>query len=221
MGLGNKEVYGSGVNLQNITSFGTSGMHGMTSTQISAKMAALVFKARVWGVPYGLFDHNGELTPTEVGYVLDGLVNAGATMMTNTQLVDAIYGMSRNDATTYYTSPTSGPEPDMRPTSLSPVVNAGTDLGANFKYDLIGYRPVSVRLWLGDRRFHFDTSDYISACRALRILKNETRHSGGSCGVGRLGAVCLQWIRSHERNRPVWSANFYSVDQYWRCWSRS
>ena len=138
MGLGNKEVYGTGVNVQNITSFGTSTMHGMTSAQISAKMAALVFKARVWGVPYGLFDHNGELTPAEVGYILDGLVTAGAVMMTNTQLIDSVYGMSPNDTGTYYTLAAPGNDPDFHPTSASPVVNAGTDLGATFKYDVAG-----------------------------------------------------------------------------------
>ena len=137
MGLGAKEVYGAGVNLQDITSFGTVSLHGMTQQQISATMAALVFKASIWGVPYGLFCHNNNLTTAEMGYVLDGLVQNGATMMTNTQIADAVYAMSRVGSGTYYVS-AAGADPDLRPSLASPTLNAGADLGAAFKYDLEG-----------------------------------------------------------------------------------
>ena len=137
MGLGSKEVYAAGVNLQDVTSLGMSGLHGMTQQQIATKMAALVFKAKVWGVPYGLFWHT-ELSSTEVGYVLDALLNNDAEMMTNTQLIDAIHGMAKVGSTTYYVSPDSGVHADFQPTRSSPIVDAGTDAGDAFRYDIDG-----------------------------------------------------------------------------------
>lgn len=145
MGLGVKEVYGIGVNVQDVTSLGISGLHNLTQTQINDRVRALVFKSAVWGVPYGLFYHNTELTTTEVGYLLDSLIANGATVMTNTALIDWIYSQSRVGATTNYVSPATGPEVDYRPTAASPVVNTGADLGANYKLDLLGVDQT----WMG------------------------------------------------------------------------
>jgi hypothetical protein len=65
MNTGWKEVYGLGVNIQDVTSLGISGFHNLTQQQISDEVRALVFKASVWGVPFGLFYHNQELTTSE------------------------------------------------------------------------------------------------------------------------------------------------------------
>ena len=65
MNTGFKEVYALGVNLQDVTSLGISGLHNLTQTQITERIQALVFKSSVWGVPFGLFYHNNELTTTE------------------------------------------------------------------------------------------------------------------------------------------------------------
>lgn len=138
MGVGSKEIYATGVNLQDVTSFGTSGLHGLGQQQITAKMAALVFKARVWGVPYGLFCHKDELTPTEVGYVLDGLVTYNADVMTNSELISVIHSMARVGSTTNYASAKSGTDADFMPLRSAPVIDAGTDLGDLFRYDLAG-----------------------------------------------------------------------------------
>ena len=138
MGLGSKEVYGAGVNIQDVTSFGLSGLHGLSEQQVKAKMGALVFKASVWGAPYGLFGHKDELTPTEVGYVLDGLLEREAQIVTNTALMDAIHGMSQIGTTMNYVSADLGVEADFRPTKNSPVVDAGTDAGDAFRYDVTG-----------------------------------------------------------------------------------
>lgn len=138
MGPGVKEVYSWGVNLQDITSLGISGLHNLTQQQIAERAQALVFKSSVWGVPYGLFFHNQELTTTEVGDLLDAVQAAGATVMTNTQLADWIAGTSRIGTGTYYVTAATGPEVDLRPTSSSPVVNGGADLGSSFAYDLEG-----------------------------------------------------------------------------------
>jgi hypothetical protein len=145
MGVGVKEVYGLGVNLQDVTSLGISGLHNLTQSQITDRTRALVFKSAVWGVPYGLFYHNNELTTTEVGYLLDALTTNGATVMTNTALMDWIYSQSRVGSTTNYVSAATGPEVDYRPTAASPVVNAGTDLGASYRFDLLGVDQT----WMG------------------------------------------------------------------------
>jgi len=139
MDLGTKDVYSKGVNIQNITSFGANpNLQGLTAQQMNARMAQLIWKSAVWGAPYGVFWHNGELSVTEVGNLLDALIAHGATVMTNTQLVDWINGTSRIGSGTYYVTAATGPEADLRPTQSSPVVNAGTDLGAGFAYDLEG-----------------------------------------------------------------------------------
>lgn len=138
MGLGSKEIYATGVNLQDVTSFGMSGLHGLNQQQIAAKMAALVFKARVWGVPYGLFCHKDELTPAEVGYVLDGLVTYNADVMTNSELISEIHSTVQVGSTTNYASAKSGPDADFAPLKSAPVIDAGTDLGDLFRYDLAG-----------------------------------------------------------------------------------
>lgn len=139
MDLGTKDVYAKGVNIQNITSLGVNpSLMGLTQAQMDARIAALVWKSAVWGAPYGVFWHLNELSATDVGNLLDALIGHGATVMTNTQLADWISGTSRVESGTYYVTAATGAEPDLRPTSSSPVVNAGTDLGAGFAFDLEG-----------------------------------------------------------------------------------
>ena len=138
MDLGTKDVYSRGVNIQNVTSFGANpSLQGLSSATLDAMMAALVWKGSVWGAPYGVFWHLNELNSGEVGTLLDGLVNHGATLMTNTQLITWLGQQGLQSGTTYYWG-AAGPEVDMRPTKLSPVVNTGTDLGAGFGFDLEG-----------------------------------------------------------------------------------
>lgn len=136
---GVKDVYGRGVNIQNITSLGVATpLQGLSAAEMDAKAGALVWKASVWGAPYGIFWHTNELTPTEIGNLLDGLIGHGATIMTNTQLVDWLYGTSQVAGGTFYTSAAPGPDPDLRPTLASPVMNKGVDLGAAYAVDLLG-----------------------------------------------------------------------------------
>ena len=136
---GVKDVYGRGVNIQNITSFGVAlPLQGLTTAQMDARIGALVWKASVWGAPYGIFWHTNEMTPTEIGSLLDALIAHGATIMTNTQLVNWLYGTSQVGTGTFYTSAALGTDPDLRPTLASPVVNAGMDLGVEYALDLEG-----------------------------------------------------------------------------------
>jgi peptidoglycan/xylan/chitin deacetylase (PgdA/CDA1 family) len=146
MGLGVNETYAVGTNLQNTTSFGTTSLHGLTAQQIRDRMASLVFKSAAWGVPYGLFAHKDEITPAEVGAMVDGLLQRGAVVMTNTQLADLIHGLSRVGTTTMYAAGAPGREPSVRVTGATPDAGAGTNLGATFAVDLEG-RDRNVYGW--------------------------------------------------------------------------
>jgi len=145
MNTGVKEVYAMGVNIQDITSLSISGLHNQTQAQIANQIQAAVFKASVWGVPYGFFYHNQELTTSEVGNVLDALTQNGAMVMTNTQLMDWLHGQSNVAGTTTYISAATGADANFRPTAGSPVVNAGANLGTSYKYDLLGVDQT----WMG------------------------------------------------------------------------
>lgn len=130
---------GSGVDIQNILSQGiATTFQNLSDLQFANKLRALVFKSAVWGVPVGIFWHVNELPPHQVGIMLDTLKLSGATLMTNTQLVNYLLGTQQNSGTTYYADSASGSPVDVRPTATSPVVNAGATLADEFKYDLMG-----------------------------------------------------------------------------------
>lgn len=148
-----RSVYGYGVNLQNITSLGASGFASQTAAQIAAQVASLANKAKAWGVPYGLFTHPPELgatppapelTVTEIGAVLDGLVAAGATVMTNTQLVDFLASQSPVTGSTLYVAAGASSGVDLRETASSATVLQGSNQGATYRVDMAGaLRPLN------------------------------------------------------------------------------
>ncbi len=143
MGLGVSEVYGLGVNIQDVTSLGITSLHGLTRQEIAGRMASLVFKASVWGVPYGLFGHKDELTPGEVSDMVDGLLERGAQVVTNTQIVDFLAATSRVGATTNYVSAAPGREANFR---MSSAIGTALDVGASYSSDLDG-RDRAVYGW--------------------------------------------------------------------------
>jgi peptidoglycan/xylan/chitin deacetylase (PgdA/CDA1 family) len=155
MGLGNKELYQSGANLQDITSLAVSSVHGMSEEQIRAKMKALTFKSSAWGAPYGLFCHPGELSAAEVGYILDGLLAGGATIMTNTGLVEWLAATSNISGTTYYTSAAIGPILNLSPTSRSPIHHAGNNQGTPYNIDIAGVLRPSAGWDIGAYQTYF------------------------------------------------------------------
>jgi Polysaccharide deacetylase len=132
-------VLASGVDVQNILSQGmVPYFQGLTDQQFANKFRAMVFKSAVWGVPFGIFWHWNELTPSQVGLMLDTLKSSGATLMTNTQLVNYLQGTQQNAGTTYYADSSSGQDIDVRPTQTSPVVDQGGALTSEYKFDLMG-----------------------------------------------------------------------------------
>ena len=132
-------VAASGIDVQNILSQGiVPNFQNLSDSQLANKLQALVFKSAVWGVPFGIFWHVNELAPHQVGVMLDTLKSSGATLMSNTQLVDYLLTTQQNSGTTDYADVTTGPPVDPRPTQASPVVDQGATLAAEYEYDLMG-----------------------------------------------------------------------------------
>jgi Polysaccharide deacetylase len=142
-------VIASGIDVQNILSQGIApNFQNLTDAQLKNKILALVFKSAVWGVPIGIFWHVNELSAHQVQVMADALKQSGATLMTNTQLVNYLLGAQQNSGTTYYADSATGPPVDVRPTPASPVVNAGAALTSEFKFDLMGDdQTVSGSAW--------------------------------------------------------------------------
>ena len=131
-------VLGSGYNVQNVLSQGmVPNFQGLTDEQLANKFRALVFKSAVWGVPIGVFFHWNELSDHQVEVMLDSLRFSGATLMSNTALVNYLLGTQAMTGTTLYADSASGMV-DVRPVAVAPVVDAGATLTDEFKVDLMG-----------------------------------------------------------------------------------
>jgi hypothetical protein len=132
-------VAATGIDVQNVLSQGVvPNFQNLSDSQLANKLQAMVFKSAVWGVPFGMFWHVNELSPHQVGVMLDALKSSGATLMSNTQLVNYLLTTQQNSGTTYYADVTTGPAVDPRPTEASPVVDRGATLAAEYQYDLMG-----------------------------------------------------------------------------------
>jgi hypothetical protein len=149
--LGVLDTYADGFNVQNITSFGVNpswmGASGVTPTILNQKIQALVWKQSVWGVPWGIFWHLNELTQddpvggTEITNLIQDFKNDGATVQTNTGLVNWLHGGTQEtgtDGNYYYKRPATSMTLDFRPTKNSPVVDAGENLGTAYALDING-----------------------------------------------------------------------------------
>jgi hypothetical protein len=130
-------VLAGGSNVQNIASFGLSGLHGMTRKAIHDQLAQVAWKSAVWGTVYGIFCHPGELTPDEVGWILDGVRDGGADLMTNAQEINWLNAQT-NLTGTMKVANADGPENNFAPTVPSPAYNAGFDTGDEYETDING-----------------------------------------------------------------------------------
>jgi hypothetical protein len=140
--LGVKDTYASGFNLQNITSYGVNPTwQGLPPSTLSNKVRALVWKQEVWGVPWGIFWHLNELSSTEITNLIQDFQSTGATIQTNTSLVNWLLSgtqESGTDGNGYYKSAALSMTLDLRPTANSPVVDAGQNLGTTYQIDING-----------------------------------------------------------------------------------
>jgi hypothetical protein len=146
--LGVKDTYSDGFNAENITSFGVNpSWMGLPPAALNQKIQALVWKESVWGVPWGIFWHLNELTNsdpaggTEITNLIQDFKSSGATVQTNTSLVNWLLNGTQEtgtDGNYYYKIPATGMELDFRPTETSPVVDAGQNLGTAYAIDING-----------------------------------------------------------------------------------
>ncbi|MGB6387671.1 MAG: hypothetical protein WBD25_21285 [Terriglobales bacterium] len=136
----------TGYDVFNILSQGVvPNYQGLTYQQIRNRVRQDLFKNALWGRPIGYFWHVNELRPDEVANFMDALVQGGATLKSNTQMVNLLLSCQANDvvptgyvAGSYHVCPSSGTEADFRPTVNSPIIDAGVNLGAEYQYDLLG-----------------------------------------------------------------------------------
>jgi hypothetical protein len=146
--LGVNDTYADGFNTQNVTSFGVNpSWMGLPPAVLNQKIQALVWKESVWGVPWGVFWHLNELTNsdpvggTEITNLIQDFKASGATVRTNTSLVNWLLGGTQEtgtDGNYYYKLPATSMTLDFRPTKSSPVVDAGQNLGAAYAIDING-----------------------------------------------------------------------------------
>lgn len=146
--LGVKDTYADGFNVQNITSFGVNpSWMGLEPSVLNQKIQALVWKESLWGVPWGIFWHLNELTQddpvggTEITNLINDFKSAGATVKTNTALVNWLLTGTQEtgtDGNYYYKIPATSMTLDFRPTENSPVVDAGANLGTAYELDING-----------------------------------------------------------------------------------
>jgi hypothetical protein len=145
---GANDTYGSGYDVQDITSFGVNPTWmGITPAALNSHIQALVWKERVWGVPWSVFWHLNELVQndpvggTEVTDLVQDFANAGATIESNTGLVNWLTTgtlETGNDGNYYYKSAATSMAMNFQPTRQSPVVNAGENLGTAYEIDING-----------------------------------------------------------------------------------
>ncbi len=126
---------------------------------LNQKIQALMWKESVWGVPWGIFWHwnattpAGELSATEVTNLIADFKASGATIQTNTGLVNWLLGgtpETGTDGNDYYKFPAISMALDFRPTRNSPVVDAGQNLGTAYELDINGVNQNTLRERVGD-----------------------------------------------------------------------
>ena len=136
----------TGYDVLNILSQGmVPNYQNLSYQQMRNRVRQDLFKNALWGRPIGYFWHVNELRPDEVENLMDALVQGGATLESNTQMVNLLLACQPNDAVpagyvagSYYVCASNGVEADFRPTVNSPVRDTGVNLGVEYQYDLMG-----------------------------------------------------------------------------------
>ncbi|HLX83341.1 MAG TPA: hypothetical protein VKR59_05565 [Terriglobales bacterium] len=143
---GANTTLGAGYDVFNILSQGVvPNYQGLSYVAMRNRVRQDLFKNALWGRPIGYFWHVNELRPDEVANFMDALVQGGAQLESNTQMVNLLLACQQNDlvpagyvAGSYYVCPGNNVAADFRPTVNSPVRDAGTNLGSEYQDDLMG-----------------------------------------------------------------------------------
>jgi hypothetical protein len=144
----------SGYDVFNILSQGVvPNYQNLGYQQVRNRVSQDLFKNAIWGRPIGYFWHVNELRADEVANFMDALVQGGALLESNTQMVNILLSCQPNDevpsgyvAGSFYVCAGNGNEADFRPTMNSPVRDAGANLGTEYQYDLLGINQNSFGL---------------------------------------------------------------------------
>jgi len=195
--LGVKDTYANGFDVQNITSFGVNpSWQGLPAATLNQKIQALVWKQQVWGVPWGIFWHLNELSSTEITNLIQDLKTSGATIQSNTGLVNWLQGGTQQagiDGNFYYVQPATSTALDFRPSKNSPVVDAGQNLGTAYALDINGVNQNSYGSgWEIGAHVFQGYSEYGAATGA------GTTRIGGAVTVPGLAALPQVWVNNHE-----------------------
>jgi Right handed beta helix region len=149
--------YATGVNAQNITSLtplAWTNYTNLTRPQLDAKVAALIFKMRVWGYPVGLFVHASDYADwgtaaMKTGWLLDAIAAHGGSVSRTDELIEAVLAMQRINGTSKYVTEAEAAL-NVRPTAAGPGIGNGTNQGTTYGRDLLGVlRPVSASWDIG------------------------------------------------------------------------
>jgi hypothetical protein len=144
----------SGYDVFNILSQGVvPNYQNLGYQQVRNRVSQDLFKNAIWGRPIGYFWHVNELRADEVANFMDALVQGGALLESNMQMVNILLSCQPNDevpsgyvAGSFYVCAGNGNEADFRPTMNSPVRDAGANLGTEYQYDLLGINQNSFGL---------------------------------------------------------------------------
>jgi hypothetical protein len=197
--LGVFDTYADGFNVQNVTSFGVNpSWQLLTSASLNQKVQALVWKEAVWGVPWGIFWHLNELSSTEITNLIQDFKANGATIQTNTGLVNWLRAGTQEtgtDGNYYYKLPATSMALDFRPTKNSPVVDAGENLGTVYAVDINGVNQNSYGAgWEIGAHVFQGYAAYGEGTGAGRFT------IGAGAGTSQLVLVTLPqlWVNNHE-----------------------
>lgn len=199
--LGANSLYSNGVNVQNITSLAAIQIHGLTQAQINQMVASLVFRARVWGAPYGFFTHynsRGDSTPdisnTELGYLLNAVSANGGIWLTNTALANAITLGIRFSGTTRYIQAATGAAVSLSVAEAnSPTVGGGVTTA--YPIDLNGVNRSLLSTW------DIGASAYVSQRYGTGQGAGST-YIGGATYLSSAAQLPQRWANDLEVNPP-------------------
>jgi hypothetical protein len=195
--LGVKDTYASGFNVQDITSFGVNpSWEGLAPASLNQKIQALVWKQRVWGVPWGIFWHLNELTSTEITNLIQDFKTNGATIQTNTGLVNWLLGGTQEtgtDGNFYYALPATSMALDLRPTNNSPIVDVGQNLGTAYALDINGVNQNNY-----GSRWEIGAHVYQGYSVYGQGAGTGVSKIGGTRSVAGLATLPQVWVNNHE-----------------------
>jgi hypothetical protein len=148
-------LYSNGINIENLTSLAIAAVHGWSQPQIDQLVASLIFRASVWGAPYGFFTHynsrgdgSPDMSNAELAEVLDAITAHGGTVLSNLSLISAITSGTPGQfsgSTRYIQNPSGLAVNLALATAGSPTVGAGTP--TPYPIDLNGMSRAALGAW--------------------------------------------------------------------------